>query len=64
MTGDATRIAALSSADGDELAARRGITNVRHDPDRVGNDPENIVVLAHYHPEMAAAMARCSSSAT
>ncbi len=52
----------LSSADGDELASRRGITNVRNDPDRVGNDPENIIVLAHYHPEMAAAMERFPST--
>ena len=52
----------LSSADGDQLVSRRGITNVRHDPDRVGNDPENIVVLAHYQPEMAAAMARFPST--
>ncbi len=53
----------LSSADGDHLASRRGITNVRNDPDRVGNDPENIVVLAHYYPEMAAATARFPSAA-
>jgi crotonobetainyl-CoA:carnitine CoA-transferase CaiB-like acyl-CoA transferase len=52
----------LSSADGDTLESRRGITNVRNDPDRVGNDPENIVVLAHYWSEMAAAMARFPST--
>ena len=52
----------LSSADGATLESRRGITNVRNDPDRVGNDPENIVVLAHYQPEMAAAMARFPST--
>jgi crotonobetainyl-CoA:carnitine CoA-transferase CaiB-like acyl-CoA transferase len=52
----------LSSADGDTLASRRGISNVRNDPDRVGNDPENVLVLAHYHPEMAAAMKRFPST--
>ncbi|MEO5840878.1 MAG: CoA transferase [Acidimicrobiales bacterium] len=52
----------LSSADGDTLESRRGISNVRNDPDRVGNDPENVLVLAHYHPEMAAAMKRFPST--
>ena len=52
----------LSSADGDVLESRRGISNVRNDPDRVGNDPENVLVLAHYHPEMAAAMKRFPST--
>jgi crotonobetainyl-CoA:carnitine CoA-transferase CaiB-like acyl-CoA transferase len=52
----------LSSADGETLESRRGITNVRNDPDRVGNDPENLVVLAHYWPEMADAMKKFRST--
>jgi crotonobetainyl-CoA:carnitine CoA-transferase CaiB-like acyl-CoA transferase len=52
----------LSSADGETLESRRGITNVRNDPDRVGNDPENLVVLAHYWPEMAEAMKKFPST--
>jgi crotonobetainyl-CoA:carnitine CoA-transferase CaiB-like acyl-CoA transferase len=51
----------LSSADGDTLELRRDIDNVRNDPDRVGTDPENIVVLAHYHPELVEAFARFDS---
>ena len=51
----------LSSADGDTLALRRGIDNVRNDPDRLGTAPENIVVLAHYHPELVEAVARFDS---
>jgi crotonobetainyl-CoA:carnitine CoA-transferase CaiB-like acyl-CoA transferase len=51
----------LSSADGDTLALRRDIDNVRNDPDRVGTAPENIVVLAHYHPELVEAVARFDS---
>jgi crotonobetainyl-CoA:carnitine CoA-transferase CaiB-like acyl-CoA transferase len=51
----------LSSADGDTLALRRDVDNVRNDPDRVGTAPENIVVLAHYHPELVEAVARFDS---
>ncbi|MGA8369632.1 MAG: CoA transferase [Acidimicrobiales bacterium] len=51
----------LSSADGDELAHRRGVGRVRDDPDRIGTPPENIVVLAHYFPEMVDAFARFDS---
>ena len=51
----------LSSADGDLLEFRGGVDRVRDDPDRVPPDPENIVVLAHYFPEMAAAVARFAS---
>jgi crotonobetainyl-CoA:carnitine CoA-transferase CaiB-like acyl-CoA transferase len=51
----------LSSADGDTLELRRDIDNVRDDPDRLGTAPENIVVLAHYYPEMAEAVARFDS---
>jgi crotonobetainyl-CoA:carnitine CoA-transferase CaiB-like acyl-CoA transferase len=43
------------------LELRRDIDNVRNDPDRVGTAPENIVVLAHYHPEMVEAVARFDS---
>jgi crotonobetainyl-CoA:carnitine CoA-transferase CaiB-like acyl-CoA transferase len=52
---------ALSSADGSTLEFRRGVDRVRDDPDRVGPDRENIVVLAHYFPEMVAAYARYPS---
>jgi len=38
------------------LELRRDIDNVRNDPDRVGTAPENIVVLAHYHPELVEAV--------
>jgi crotonobetainyl-CoA:carnitine CoA-transferase CaiB-like acyl-CoA transferase len=51
----------LSSADGDTLELRRDVDNVRNDPDRVGTAPENIVVLAHYHPELVEAVARFDS---
>jgi crotonobetainyl-CoA:carnitine CoA-transferase CaiB-like acyl-CoA transferase len=46
---------ALSSADGDTLALRRDVDRVRDDPERIGADLENIVVLAHYFPLMAEA---------
>ncbi|WP_436776583.1 CaiB/BaiF CoA transferase family protein [Yinghuangia sp. YIM S09857] len=51
----------LSSADGETLAERRDITSVREDPDRIGPDPESIVILAHYFPEMAEAFAKFPS---
>jgi crotonobetainyl-CoA:carnitine CoA-transferase CaiB-like acyl-CoA transferase len=51
----------LSSADGDTLALRRDVDRVRDDPDRIGTDPENIVVLAHYFPQMVEAFARFPS---
>ena len=51
----------LSSAEGDTLALRRDVDRVRDDPDRVAPDPENIVVLAHYYPEMVEAFARFPS---
>jgi len=44
---------ALSSADGDTLELRRDVDRVRDDPERIGADLENIVVLAHYFPLMA-----------
>jgi crotonobetainyl-CoA:carnitine CoA-transferase CaiB-like acyl-CoA transferase len=51
----------LSSADGDTLELRRDVDRVRDDPDRVGSEIENIVVLAHYHPLMAEAFKRFPS---
>jgi crotonobetainyl-CoA:carnitine CoA-transferase CaiB-like acyl-CoA transferase len=51
----------MSSADGDTLAHRRDVDKVRDDPDRIGTAPENIVVLAHYFPEMVDAFARFDS---
>src|SRR5262249_46369695 len=50
----------LSSADGDTLASRRG-TRALDDPDRIGSDPHNIVILAHYFPQLVDAMARFPS---
>jgi len=52
---------ALSSADGDTLQLRRDVDRVRDDPDRVGSDLENIVVLAHYFPLMADAFRKFPS---
>jgi crotonobetainyl-CoA:carnitine CoA-transferase CaiB-like acyl-CoA transferase len=51
----------MTSADGDTLEVRRDIANARNDPERVPPDPENIVVLAHYHPELVEAFARFDS---
>src|SRR5581483_1448913 len=51
----------LTSADGDTLAVRRDVASVRDDPERIGPEPENIVVHAHYFPEMAEAFARFPS---
>jgi crotonobetainyl-CoA:carnitine CoA-transferase CaiB-like acyl-CoA transferase len=51
----------LSSADGSTLEFRGGVNRVRDDPDRVPPDSENIVVLAHYFPEMAEAVGRFAS---
>jgi crotonobetainyl-CoA:carnitine CoA-transferase CaiB-like acyl-CoA transferase len=51
----------LSSADGETLALRRDVKRVLDDPDRMSTEPENIVVLAHYHPLMAEAFARFPS---
>ena len=51
----------LSSADGDTLQLRRDVDRVRDDPDRVGSDLENIVVLAHYFPLMADAFRKFPS---
>jgi crotonobetainyl-CoA:carnitine CoA-transferase CaiB-like acyl-CoA transferase len=51
----------LTSADGDTLAVRRDVASVRDDPERIGPEPENIVVHAHYFPEMVEAFARFPS---
>src|SRR6516164_58185 len=51
----------LTSADGDMLAVRRDVASVRDDPERIGPEPENIVVHAHYFPEMVEAFARFPS---
>lgn len=52
---------ALSSADGDTLAVRRDVGNARDDPDRIGTTTENLVVLAHYFPQLVEAYARFPS---
>ncbi len=52
---------ALSSAAGDTLAVRRDVRQVVNDPERIGPDPENIVILAHYFPEMVEAFRRFPS---
>jgi crotonobetainyl-CoA:carnitine CoA-transferase CaiB-like acyl-CoA transferase len=51
----------LTSADGDVLAVRRDVGSARDDPERIGPEPENIIVHAHYFPEMAEAFARFPS---
>lgn len=51
---------ALSSAEGDELALR-GVNTPTADPERITTEPENIVVLAHYHPLMEEAFAKFPS---
>ena len=52
----------LSSADGEQLEMRRGEVQMKDDPDRISPDPENLVVLAHYHPLMAEAAAKFPSA--
>jgi crotonobetainyl-CoA:carnitine CoA-transferase CaiB-like acyl-CoA transferase len=51
----------LTSADGGTLAVRRDVASVRDDPERIGPEPENIIVHAHYFPEMVEAFARFPS---
>ena len=51
-----------SSSDGDSLELRRDVDNARDDPERIPSDLENIVVLAHYYPEMAEAVAKFPSA--
>ena len=52
---------ALSSANGEKLAFRGEFDRVRDDPSRIPQDPENIVVLAYYHPLMAEAFSKFPS---
>jgi crotonobetainyl-CoA:carnitine CoA-transferase CaiB-like acyl-CoA transferase len=52
----------MSSAEGDTLEVRREVGNARDDPERIPSDLENIVVLAHYYPDMAAAVAKFPSA--
>jgi crotonobetainyl-CoA:carnitine CoA-transferase CaiB-like acyl-CoA transferase len=52
---------AVSSAEGETLAVRRDVRSVRTDPDRIGPDPESIVILAHYYPQMVRAFERFPS---
>ena len=42
----------LSSAEGETLELRHDAVRVRDHPRRIPPDPENIVVLAHYHEQM------------
>jgi crotonobetainyl-CoA:carnitine CoA-transferase CaiB-like acyl-CoA transferase len=51
----------LSSADGETLELRRDVDRARDDPDRIPPEPESIVLLAHYFPEMVEAFARFPS---
>jgi crotonobetainyl-CoA:carnitine CoA-transferase CaiB-like acyl-CoA transferase len=51
----------LASADGDTLENRRNSRRQSEDPDRIGSEPENLVVLAHYFPQMVEAVAKFSS---
>jgi crotonobetainyl-CoA:carnitine CoA-transferase CaiB-like acyl-CoA transferase len=48
---------ALGVSEGDHLDPE-GVKAPRDDPSRIGPDYSELVVLAHYHPEMAAAYAR------
>jgi crotonobetainyl-CoA:carnitine CoA-transferase CaiB-like acyl-CoA transferase len=52
---------ALGGAEGDTIAVRRDVDRVLNDPDRIPPDPESIVILAHYFPEMVEAFARFPS---
>jgi crotonobetainyl-CoA:carnitine CoA-transferase CaiB-like acyl-CoA transferase len=51
----------LASAEGETLAFRGEHDRVRDDPARIPQDPENIAVLAYYHPLMAEAFKRFPS---
>lgn len=48
----------LGATAGDTLDVSGGINSPRQDPTRIGPNTEEIVVLHHYYPEMAAAFAR------
>ncbi len=49
---------ALGVSQGDELSVDDRINKPTDDPTRIGPDYAELVVLAHYHPQMAAAYAR------
>ena len=49
---------ALGVSRGDRLSVDDSITKPSQDPSRIGPDYSELVALAHYHPEMAAAFAR------
>lgn len=48
----------LGVSRGDHLSVDDSINKPSEDPSRIGPDYSELVVLAHYHPEMAAAYAR------
>jgi len=49
---------ALGVSRGDRLSVDDSIAKPSEDPSRIGPDYSELVALAHYHPEMAAAFAR------
>lgn len=49
---------ALGVSRGDRIDVDESVNAPRQDPTRIGPDYSELVVLAHYHPEMAAAYAR------
>jgi crotonobetainyl-CoA:carnitine CoA-transferase CaiB-like acyl-CoA transferase len=53
----------LSSADGPTLERRRPEVTQRDDPQRIPPDPENLIVLGHYYPLMAEAVAKFPAAA-
>jgi crotonobetainyl-CoA:carnitine CoA-transferase CaiB-like acyl-CoA transferase len=54
----------LGVSAGDELRLPDGeALRVRDDPDRIGLGPDDMVVIAYYHPELAAAFRRFPSDA-
>ena len=52
----------LGVSEGDELTVTPDINAPREDPTRIGTDPEEIVVLHHYYPLLAAAFRRFPST--
>ena len=51
----------LSSSQGDHVQYNTDLGNARDDPQRIPTAQENIIVLAHYYPQMAEAMAKFPS---
>lgn len=51
----------LSSSQGDRVEWAPELGNARDDPQRIPTGQENIIVLAHYYPQMAEAVARFPS---